>query len=251
MKRKLLIILKYLAVIVLIGFLLYRGGVIPFGKNRQTNTTVEVVPSEPVNSETSSESSEGSNETKSEESKPSGVIIFNEDSYNTYDSENEALKPENIISLPGEIVCGSTVTGVPGENTQRIRFWIDYVSNGKTNKFMGFEEFLFPDNNWTVTDVDFSSYAGETIVIAISSSTGDLIPKSTYNYIAFEIPSDPMKINTTEAVENETETEETSTEVISTDNEELENESVLESVPNSETSKTPSDEQGIGPGFEL
>lgn len=241
MKRKLLIILKYLAVIVLIGFLLYRGGVIPFGKNKQTNTTVEVVPSEPVNSETSSETSE------IEKLEPSGVIIFNEDSYVTYSSENEALQPENIIGLPGDIVCGATVTGVPGENTQRIRFWVDYVSNGKTNKFLGFEEFLFPDNNWTVENVDLSYYAGETIVIAISSSTGDLIPKSTYEYIAFKIPQEPMK-----AQEQEQESESpTTAEESSPESEATEETSVSESVPNSETSKTPSDEQGIGPGFEL
>lgn len=237
MKRKLLIILKYLAVIVLIGFLLYRGGVIPFGKNRQTNTTVEVVPSEPVNSETSSETNE------TEKPEPSGVIIFNEDSYVTYSSEDEALQPENIIGLPGDVVCGATVTGVPGENTQRMRFWVDYVSNGKTNKFFGFEEFLFPDNNWTVENVDLSYYAGETIVIAISSSTGDFIPKSTYEYIAFKIPQEPMK-----AQEQESETSPT-TEEASPESEATEETSVSESE--SETPKTPSDEQGIGPGFEL
>lgn len=247
-KKKILITLKYLALIVLAGILLYRLGN-PFKENHHSiNTTVAVV--SPEIPSTSSELNEVSETSKS---LPSGVIIFNEDSYNTYSSEDEALKPENVISLPGEIVCGSKVTGVPGENTQRIRFWIDYISNRETDRFTGFEKHLFPDNNWTVTDVDFRDYAGETIVIAISSSTGDLIPKSTYNYVAFEIPSDPMKAqeeSETTSTSEETSTEaETETHTAEAEIVETETESVSESE--SETSKNPSDELGIGPGFEL
>jgi hypothetical protein len=113
---------------------------------------------------------------------PSGTMVFDGVTYETYSTEDEAL--DHVIGLPSSITSGCTLTGVPGENTTRMHAWIDYIDEGY---LPGLEVFLYSDKNWTES-LDLSGLAGRTIVFAFASETGDLIPKVTYEYVAFKLP---------------------------------------------------------------
>ena len=110
-------------------------------------------------------------------------IIFGDVTYQTSNSVDEALK--NTIKLPNIVSRGCTIQGFPSPETYRMRVWVDYVSSGELPKI---ETSLYSENTWT-SDLNLSSLAGKTIVLAFCCQTNDFIPKATYKYIAFEIPS--------------------------------------------------------------
>jgi hypothetical protein len=128
------------------------------------------------------ETAEGEGTTVAAPILPSGTMVFDGVTYETYSTEDEALA--NVIGLPSSITSGCTLTGVPGENTTRMHAWIDYIDEGY---LPGLEVFLYSDKNWTES-LDLSGLAGRTIVFAFASETGDLIPKVTYEYVAFKLP---------------------------------------------------------------
>jgi hypothetical protein len=133
----------------------------------------------------SEESSEESSDDSTAEAMPSGTVLFNGDSYTTYASQDDALK--SPINIPGTNVTGCAIKAIPSnDTTARMRLIIAYV-DGQTSHV---EKFLYEDNDWS-SQMDFSSFAGKTIVLGIASETGDLIPKVSYEYVAFKVPSTP------------------------------------------------------------
>jgi hypothetical protein len=121
--------------------------------------------------------------TESEVILPSGSIIFDEGTYETYADQDTAL--EHVVSLPGNVASSITVKGVPNtENTARLRIHVCYISEGYVPSL---EVFLYNDNNWT-DNFSLAEYAGKTLVLSITSETSDLIPKITYQYVAIKVP---------------------------------------------------------------
>jgi hypothetical protein len=114
---------------------------------------------------------------------PSGSIIFDEGTYETYADQDTAL--EHVVSLPGDVASSITVKGMPNtENTARLRIHVCYISEGYVPSL---EIFLYNDNNWT-DNFSLAEYAGKTMVLSITSETNDLIPKITYQYVAIAVP---------------------------------------------------------------
>jgi hypothetical protein len=129
-----------------------------------------------------SDSDKRAKETEATNVMPSGTVIFGEDSFETYSTQSAALA--HVIGLPSSMTS-CYITGVPGENTVRMRVVVDYVAGGQLPQI---EEFLYSANNWSAL-LDLEGLSGKTIVLMIASESNDLIPKISYEYVAFEIPS--------------------------------------------------------------
>jgi hypothetical protein len=124
---------------------------------------------------------------------PSGTMVFDGVTYQTYSTQDDALA--NPIGIPGTVASGCTIKGIPGENTTRMRLWVSYVSEGY---LPGLELFLYSDKDWTDT-LDLSELAGKTIVLTFASETGDLVPKVSYEYVAMVVPNTPMAVTSTDS----------------------------------------------------